>query len=369
MTVNLHHCDFTQPLPTEQEHKPAQLTEAGLCLHYAATSAQHMQQLVHNLQALVLQKGKLIVTIPNSEFIMFCFRVQWVRVWSGQSWQSAFDALVLSKDDCVRAVHTLGGFNPDSDIDKYVPPEFVDKFKGDGSIPHRVLLERAMGVVDVPKCCTLVAQFRVSLEQPPCLGYDEFGKTYFFRLHSSVSTNTYCPEPMVPRKAWDFFAAAGFRACHKYQDVLSWLSQRENSSNEQIFRALGGTPIGTPTTMYVFTLIFTAVQMNVWKRPCSCMRQWCLSDTLHLSTHVCRTSLCGNICSGVVAGRACATDLCVGMCRCADPNTGTYGVTKEGLKKRSTTMRRRSRKKRLLGHMQQKKNLSGDVSVKGLLPR
>lgn len=247
MTVNLHHCDFTQALPADQEHKPARLVEAGLCLHYAATSEADMQQLVSNMHRLVADKGRLIVTIPNSRFIMFCFRVQWVRVWTGQSWRGAFDALVKSEDNCVRAVHMLGGFNPPASIDGCVPAEFVDNLNGDGTLPHRVLLERAMGVVDVPKCCTLLAQFRVNLQQPPSLGHAEFGKTYFFRLHSSASGNTFCPEPLVPERAWEMFAAAGFRACNKYQDVLSWLKHRENSSNEQIFRALGTAPIGVRT--------------------------------------------------------------------------------------------------------------------------
>lgn len=246
MVVNLHHCDFTQPLPVDQEHKPASLVEAGLCLHYGASSEQCMRQLVSNLQSLVALNGRLIVTIPNSQFIIFCFRVQWVRVWSGRSWDDAFSALVKCENNCVRAVQSLGGFQPPTNIEDCVPAEFVDKLSGsgDGTLPHRILLERAMGVVDIPKCCTLVAQFRVTLETPPTLGPDEFGKTYFFRLHSSVNENTFCPEPFVPASAWDMFAAAGFRACSGYQDVLAWLKHRQNSSNEQIYRALGASPIG-----------------------------------------------------------------------------------------------------------------------------
>lgn len=252
----LHPCDFTQPLPIEEEHCQTQLVECGLCLHYAAVSESAWTQMLLNLKQLLLPKGKVVVTVPHAEHIVFLFRTQWVRIHCGCEWQAAYEALIKHGDDCEAAVRFLGG----SPAVCGIPEDIAEKLATDDPDTQE-LLQRACGVVHIENVFTVLADFVIEWETPPTLGHAEWGKLYYFRLHAKHSDNSFCPEPLIPRIGWQLMAEHGLREALPRQTLMQWLWDRRMSSSELLWRALGSKPVDASVDAYLLTYTVCVYQL------------------------------------------------------------------------------------------------------------
>ena len=260
LPCTLHPCDFTQPLPADQTHVKTQLVEAGLCLHYAATSEQNWVQALQNAKQLMQKDGRLIVTIPHAEHIIFMFRVQWVRVHCGCAWQQAYDALITHNDDCSAAMRALGG-SPAETLQQCGVPDDVAQGLASDDPDFELLRQRACGVVHVDNVFTILADWVVSWECPPTLGEHEWGKMYYFRLHAKTTSNSYCPEPLIPSAAWSIVADMGFRQHEPRQTLMQWLWDRRHSCSPALFKALGRTRVDATVDLYLHTYCVTVLHL------------------------------------------------------------------------------------------------------------
>ena len=260
LPCTLHPCDFTQPLPSDQPHCKTQLVEAGLCLHYAATSEQNWVQALQNAKQLLKKDGRLIVTVPHAEHIIFMFRVQWVRVHCGCKWQQAYDTLIANNDDCEAAMRALGG-SPATTMQQCGVPDDVAQGLASDDPGFELLRQRACGVVHIENTFTILADWLVSWESPPTLGQHEWGKIYYFRLHAKTTSNSFCPEPLIPSAAWELVAEMGFRQQEPRQTLMQWLWRRRQSCSPTLFKALGSTRVDTTVDLYLQTYCVTVLHL------------------------------------------------------------------------------------------------------------
>jgi len=266
LPCTLHPCDFTQPLPSDQQHCETQLVEAGLCLHYAAMSERSWTQAILNCKQLMKKNARLVVTVPHSEHIMLLFRTQWVRVHCGCSWEKAYETLILKNDDCAAAVHELGE-KPVASMAEYgIPADIATKLAADDP-DFELLRQRACGVIHVDNVFTILADWVVSWDHPPTLGDDEWGKVYYFRLHAKATDNTFCPEPLIPAKGWDIMAEQCLRQVLSRQTLLQWLWNRRKSCSPSIFQALGRDHVDSSVELYLHSYSVTVLHLYEVPQP------------------------------------------------------------------------------------------------------